>query len=113
MNKPTIGKANVLTSYDILYASSTDPDVTSIDSVVRNGNMSMKYVDGAINVKSESNITSLRIYSTTGMEVKPVSIRTTSTFTSAFLGSLPSGIYVAYATDNNNNECKLKFFVKE
>lgn len=113
MNKPTIGKSNMLTSYDTLYGSSTDPDATSIDSVIRNGNMSMKYVDGAINVKSESNITSLRIYSTTGMEVKPVSIRTTSNFTSAYLGSLPSGIYVAYATDNNNNECKLKFLVKE
>lgn len=112
MSKPTIGKANELTSYDTLYIAPEDPIDTHIASAAYDGEMIIRYVDGAINVKSSSDITSLNIFSITGMKIKPVSVRSTHNFTSAYLGSLPAGIYVAHATDADGNECKLKFTIR-
>ena len=116
MNIPTIGKANMIGSYDTLYIAPVVPDTpNSIHSTYsKEGGITIAYVDGVINVKSEdAPITNVSIYSTSGMKVAATpTMRANEQFATVNVAALPKGIYVASAVTETGDECRIKFIIR-
>lgn len=116
MNAPSIGKSNRLSTYDTLYIAPAEPDPTpdGIASYKKESGVSMAYVDGVINVKSEdAPIKDICIYSPLGMKANAtVTKRAGEQFASVNAGSLPKGIYVVRVIIEGNEEYSMKFNVK-
>ena len=116
MNTPTIAKANLLSSYDTLYVKPIDPtpEPDAIRSYTKEGGMSIAYVDGVVNVKSEdSPIQSVNVYNTSGMRMATTSLtRANNQFASINVATLPRGIYVVSAQTESGDECHIKFIIK-
>lgn len=113
MNTPTIAKANVLSSYDTLYIA-PQPEPDAIRSYTKEGGMTIAYVDGVINVKSEdSPIQHVNIYTTSGMRMAATANRRNGEqFVSVYVATLPKGIYIVSATTESGDECHIKFIIK-
>jgi hypothetical protein len=113
MNKPTPLAANIYTNNVIEYVHYMEPDAVKSASIGRNGAISMAYVNGVVNVKSEtSEITSVNVYSASGMKIPATATRKTGTFTTLSLGFLTPGIYIATATNAEGDTCRIKFMVR-
>ncbi len=112
MDIPTPGKANILTSYSTLYVPEEDPVANDI-AMIRDGGMTIAYVDGVINVKSEdAAIQDIAVYSTSGIK-QPVSImRSSASYVTVSTSNLANGIYIAKAVNNDGDECHVKFIIK-
>lgn len=114
MNVPTIGKANQLSSYDSLYVVPGDSDNPSsiVTSRQENG-VSMAYVDGVVNVKSEdAAIMKVMVYGMAGMRMNAdMALRSGGHFATVNVGTLPQGIYVVRVV-TEEEECSLKLYVK-
>ncbi|MBR1520620.1 MAG: CotH kinase family protein [Bacteroidaceae bacterium] len=115
MNAPTIDKSNLLSSYDTLFvAPINDPDPDAIRSYTKEGGITIAYVEGAVNVKSEdAAIRSIAVFSTSGMKmpVEPM-MRQGDQFASIHVATLPRGIYIVKAVTAEGDECHIKFIVK-
>jgi len=115
MNMPTIGKANQTGSADILHVKPVDdPETNDIRSYTKEGSITIAYVDGVINVKSEDDpISSINIYSMSGIKMEASQFsKNGESMISVYVGSLPKGIYIATVNTKNNDECRIKFFKK-
>ncbi len=114
LDKPTPGKENIYTSYAVEYiAPIIEPEEPNSIAMVRDGGMTIAYVDGVVNVKSEdSNISSVNVFSASGAKVAAEITRNTGSFVTVNVGSLPRGIYVAIATNADGDTCKVKFIIK-
>lgn len=115
MNTPTIAKTNRIGSYDTLYVKpveQTDPD--AIQSYTKEGGITIAYVNGAVNIKSEdSSIRTADIYSMAGMKMATTSFANTGNkFMSINVATLPKGIYLVSATTEDGDECHIKFIIK-
>ncbi|MDO5483010.1 MAG: CotH kinase family protein [Bacteroidaceae bacterium] len=114
MNIPTIAKSNMLSSYDTLFIAPAEPEPDAIRPYIKEGGITIAYVDGAVNVKSEeSPISSIGIYNTLGMPM-PVNaiMRAGRQFASLNVTTLPKGVYVVKATTQMGDECHIKFIIK-
>jgi hypothetical protein len=114
MNIPTIAKSNMLSSYDTLFIEPVKPEPNAIRPYIKEGGITIAYIDGTVNVKSEeSPISSISIYNTLGMPM-PVNaiMRAGRQFASLNVAALPKGIYVVKATTQMGDECHIKFIMK-
>lgn len=114
LNHPTIGKSNTITSYDTLHIEKR-PDPTSIDfaQTSREGGMSIIYSGGYLLIKNEKGQTiSLNIYSTSGQTVVSERLQLHSGYASWKVDSLPKGVYVAAAKNNDEEKVFIKFIIK-
>ena len=116
MNIPTIAKANILGSYDTLYVKPVNPtpEPDAIQSYTKEGGITIAYVDGVVNIKSEdAPIRTADIYSMSGMKMTATSFTNAGNqFVSIHVEGLPKGIYLVSATTTEGNECHIKFVVK-
>src|SRR5574344_412871 len=116
MNIPTIGKANQIGSCDILYVKPVEEpeEPNAIRSYTKEGGITIAYVDGVINVKSEdAAIRSVNIYNASGVKMEATQfINPGQQFTSIYVATLPKGIYIAKATTQTGDECHIKFFIR-
>ncbi|MDO5483009.1 MAG: CotH kinase family protein [Bacteroidaceae bacterium] len=113
MNIPTIAKSNMLSSYDTLFIAPAEPEPDAIRPYIKEGGITIAYVDGAVNVKSEeSPISSIGIYNTLGMPM-PVNaiMRAGRQFASLNVTTLPKGVYVVKATTQMGDECHIKLSI--
>lgn len=119
MNAPTIGKSNIIGSYDTLYVKpieipDTPTDAEAIENVLKENGVTIAYVDGVVNIKSsDAAITSIKVLSTAG-SVMPVSVNTRSNahFATVIVANLPKGIYVARVTTDDGDEKNFKFIIR-
>ncbi|MBO4664886.1 MAG: CotH kinase family protein [Bacteroidaceae bacterium] len=114
MDKPTPGKSNIYTTYAVEYVEPEpiEPEPDAI-AIVRDGGMTIAYVNGVVNVKSEDYpILSVEVFSTSGAKVAGNITRNNGSFVTLNVSTLRPGIYVATAANNNGDECKIKFVVK-
>ena len=122
MNHPTIAKANQISSYDTLYVKPIDGDIPGeipggsddIRTYTKEGGISIAYVGGVINVKSEdSPIRSAQLVNASGMKMTPAQfVHNGGRFISIDAGTLPKGIYIVTAITQDGDECHTKFFIK-
>lgn len=117
MNIPTIGKTNQIGSYDTLYAAPVEeePELpNSIRSYTKEGGITIAYVDGVVNVKSEdAAITRLGLFNAAGMKMGTAqTTRASSHFASIYVATLPKGIYIVSAATESGDECHIKFAIK-
>ena len=113
MDKPTPGKANIYTTYAVEYVKPIPEPVPDAIAMVRDGGMTIAYVNGVVNVKSEDyTISSVNVFNASGSKVAGNIIRSNGSFVSINVSTLRTGIYVATATNTNGDECKIKFVVK-
>ena len=121
MNTPTIAKANLLSSYDTLYVKPVvepepepEPEPDAIRSYTKEGGLTIAYVDGAVNVKSEdAALADVYVYSPSGMRLSVAPLyRTDRHFASLHVANLPKGIYMVRATTTEGDECQIKFISK-
>ena len=113
MNIPTIAKSNMLSSYDTLFIEPVKPEPNAIRPYIKEGGITIAYIDGTVNVKSEeSPISSISIYNTLGMPM-PVNaiMRAGRQFASLNMAALPKGIYVVKATTQMGDECHIKLSI--
>ena len=114
MNIPTIGKTNQLGSYDKLYEVPDEPEPDGIRSYSKDGGITIAYVDGVVNVKSEdAPLARLGVYSTAGTKVNAtVTTRSNEKFATIHVSTLPKGIYIVSATTASGDENHIKFVIK-
>lgn len=116
MNIPTISKANMLSSYDTLYIKpiTPEPEPDAIRSYTKEGGMTIAYVGGTVNVKSEdAAIQHVSIYNASGMKMTTEQFnRSNEQFVSVYVATLPKGIYIVSATNADGDECHAKFIIK-
>ena len=76
MNVPTIAKMNKIGSYDTLYVKpiKPTPEPDAIRSYTKEGGITIAYVDGVVNIKSEdAAIRTANIYNMSGMKMTATS----------------------------------------
>ncbi|MCH5175302.1 MAG: CotH kinase family protein [Prevotellaceae bacterium] len=116
MNIPTIGKANLIGSYDTLYVAPIVPDEPNAihNTYSKQGGITIAYVDGVVNVKSEdAPIIGVSIYSTSGMKIAAAPMmRANERFATVNVATLPKGVYVASAVTEAGDECRIKFIIR-
>jgi len=114
LDKPTPGAQNIYTSYAVEYVAPepVDPTPDAI-AMVRDGGMTIAYVEGVVNVKSEdADITSVEVFSVSGTKTAAQMIRNTGSFATINVNGLSKGIYVAVATNASGDSCKVKFVIR-
>ncbi|MBP5375986.1 MAG: CotH kinase family protein [Bacteroidaceae bacterium] len=116
MNIPTIDKTNRLGSYDTYYEKPVKPtpEPDAIQSYTKEGGITIAYVDGSVNIKSEdSPIQTADIYNMSGMKMAATSFaHGGNKFVSINVASLPEGIYLVSTTTEDGDECHIKFVIK-
>ena len=116
MNIPTIAKANKIGTYDTLYVKPIDPtpDPDAIKSYTKEGGITIAYVNGVVNIKSEdSAIRTADVYSMAGMKMEASSFtHAGNKFVTIHVADLPRGIYIVKATTEEGDECRIKFIIK-
>ena len=110
---PTPGKANILTSYATEYvAPEPEPEPDAI-TITRDGGMTIAFIDGVVNIKSEdAAITLAAVYAASGAKQAVNTTRSTNSYVTLNVSSLPTGIYIAKAVNADGNECQIKFVIK-
>ena len=90
------------------------PEPDAIQSYTKEGGITIAYVDGVVNIKSEdAPIRTADIYSMSGMKMTATSFTNAGNqFVSIHVEGLPKGIYLVSATTTEGNECHIKFVVK-
>ena len=116
MHLPTIEKSNTIDTYASVweYVPEGNPG-TSIRSLAsRSAGMSIAYASDQLLIKSEdSQDVAVSVYTPSGALVMRQSIELIeTTHGRVSVASLPAGIYVARATDADDNECAVKFVKK-
>ena len=116
MNIPTIAKTNQIGSYDTYYEKPIKPvpEPDAIQSYTKEGGITIAYVDGAVNIKSEdSPVRSIDIYNMSGIKMGATSFsHGGNKFVSLNVTTLPQGIYLVSATTEDGEECHIKFIIK-
>ena len=114
MNIPTIAKANKIGSYDTLYVKPIDPTPDAIHSYTREGGITIAYVNGVVNIKSEDAvISSAEVFSMAGMKMEAFNFtHAGNKFVTINVANLPRGIYIVRATTEEGDECHIKFIIK-
>lgn len=114
MHTPTIGRQNILTSYDTIYAQPHGTDDTPVESLIaHNGTMRIMAEGNSIVVRSEIATTAtLTIYTATGQTVQTSQLNLSRGTVTTTAGNLPAGIYIARAKSADDETCSCKFVVK-
>ena len=117
MNYPTIAKANQIGSYDTLYVKPIDNGEGESDAIrtyTKEGSITIAYVGGAVNVKSEdSPIRNAQLFNASGMKVTATQFtHNREHFVSIDVAILPKGIYIVTVSTEDGDECRTKFFIK-
>ena len=111
MSVPTIAKPNLLSSYDSLADQSTLSIGTHLVSIA-NG-LKLSYAQPRLLLKSErSGNCRLDIYTTGGQLLQSTSLSIHAQRAQFDVSHLPSGFYIARATDDEGNRVSCKFVVK-
>lgn len=117
MNAPSIGKANRLSSCDTRYVKPVDPDPVVPDGIAsfkKESGVSMAYVDGVINIKSEdADIKSVSVFSAAGVKAS-AAVRTKQgeRYATVMAHNLPKGVYVVRVIIDGNDEYSMKIGIK-
>lgn len=114
MNIPTIAKTNKIGSYDTLYVKPIDPTPDAIQSYTHEGGITIAYVNGVVNIKSEdAAIKSAEVFSMAGMKMESSNFtHAGNKFVTINVADLPKGIYIVRATTEEGDECHIKFIIK-
>mgnify|MGYP003312647012 CR=1 FL=1 len=116
MSVPTIGKSNMLSSYDTVHVQLTQEEIAlDIDAptiITRDGAMSMAYINGYIVAKSEiRHDAQLTLFNMAGQKVGSARL-SLADGTDSYMVTLPNGTYIAKAKDVDGHECVIKFVVQ-
>ena len=116
MSVPTIGKSNMLSSYDTVHVQLTQDEIAlDIDAptiITRDGAMSMAYINGYIVAKSEiRHDAQLTLFNMAGQKVGSARL-SLADGTDSYMVTLPNGTYIAKAKDVDGHECVIKFVVQ-
>ncbi len=88
----------------------TDPVMPEGVYAPRSGGMSIACVGDYLSIKNEDcPLTSVRVYSVSGMTLLDLEVDTSSGHAKVSIASLPRGVYVATATDREGNLVQTKF----
>ncbi len=116
MTIPTIRKSNKMNSYATLWEGSGGKDgIGGVEAggASRSGGMSIACVSDYLSVKNEDcPLTSVRVYSVSGMTLLALEVDTSSGHARVSVASLPRGVYVATANDRDGNLVQTKFIKK-
>ena len=112
MTIPSIDASNRIGSDASLYVYSNEE--TGIHTVIADDeSMEVAYEDGYIRVKDDQNQSAqLAIYTSVGQQTLTAQLRMQSGDASAYVGNLPSGVYVALVTGANGATVTCKFIIK-
>lgn len=116
MTVPTIGKTNILSSYDSCFVQNLPtptPDAIGSISVHSDGGLRIYVANDAVVVRSEDcPSATLTIYTVGGATVASVNLRMEQQRAEQPLTMLPAGTYVAAASDTDGNRCAVKFVIR-
>jgi len=117
MTSTTISRTNQVSTYASLweYEAPEDSTETSIPGtlVSRTGGMSIAYTGECLSIKSEENPNvTVTVYSPAGSLVLSRALFMATGHERISLASLPAGVYIARARDNDGSECATKFIKK-
>ena len=109
---PTIDASNRIGSYDSLYVyNGEESGIRSV--VVDDESMEVAYEDGYVRVTSDQNQTAqLAVYTSVGQQTLTANLRLEAGEAKAFVGNLPSGVYVAVVTGADGEAGSCKFIIK-
>ena len=109
MNVATIGKANIFSSYATMV-DQTKPDPTHIYMTSAANGLRICYSAQQLIIKSdESNSVKVNIYRADGVHEDQFNVDLSSAGTRIELNTLPHGLYVAHAYDDNGTHVCCKF----
>ncbi len=115
MTKPTIKSSNLMNTYATLWSGEEgSTDIEDIyTTTTRNGGMSIACVGDYLSIKSEeSDHVTLGVHTLSGITVMYRNVSMEGGHGRVNISALPSGIYVAHATDEEGDECATKFVKK-
>ena len=109
MNVPTIGKANLTSSY---LTAITQPALTGIRNLKIETDLSMRYQSGQLTIHSDGDgRLEVRIMGIAGQTVGHVTTTLTGSVVEIPVGNLFPGVYIATAIDEWGNKATCKFTV--
>lgn len=114
MNVPTIGKANKLSTYDVLCLDKETSTPTSITEITEVDGIAMAYAAGVVNVRCEkSAIKQVEIYNMAGMKLNTdMMAREDNHFVTVKVSHLAKGVYVLRAVAADGQKRSLKLQIK-
>ena len=112
MGIPTIDSNNHIGSYDSLYVYNGEE--SGIKAVqVDDDSMELVYENGYIRVTSKQHTTArLEIFNSVGQQTRSERMNLQVGETSAYVGNMSAGVYIAIVTDANGVTGSCKFIIK-
>ena len=118
MNVPTIGRRNLHTSYLTTVDQSDVNGIVLLSQENQDGGLSLRYAAGHLIVSQApspsshpSSLITLTIYTLSGQQLSAANMRMNGGRAEADCHHLPTGCYVARATDEQGHTATLKFVV--
>jgi uncharacterized protein YjdB len=106
---PTIGKKNQLDSYSQFVAEQTPTGIARVTTTAANGKLQLAYASGRLIVRGEGNYAEVNIYTLAGQLTATVGVNLYDGLGYVEAAQLPSGCYVARATDKSGHQAACKF----
>ena len=106
LTTPTIGKANIMTS----YAEMLEEQVSGIrnETVSIGNSITLRLVAGNFIVRSNAEWASIEVYTLGGQKVAETAVDITGGIGTSAAPALPHGCYIAKATDSNGKTATMK-----
>ena len=108
MSQPTIGKKNILTSYNTHLAHQTPTDIQTIATTAP-AKLTLSYASKQLFVRGEGQLATVEIFTLHGQKVATVVVNLHGGFGVVSATSLPAGCYVAKAHDESGHTAVCKF----
>lgn len=99
LTTPTIGKANIMTSYANKIAEQTS-GITTLLATATNG-ISLRMAAGNFIVRTEAPVVKIEVYTLSGQKITEATVNTANGIGTLAANTLPQGCYIAKATDSN------------
>ncbi len=108
MSLPTIGKKNLLTSYNE-YIEHQTPTSVNHSTIDAGSKLTMNYASGQLFLHGLDKTATVEIFTLGGQKITTVVINMNSGFGTAMISTLKAGCYVAKAISNSGNTAVCKF----
>ena len=111
MNIPTIGKANITSSY-VTFVEQENPVVTGISDIAAANSLQVHYANGRLVVESNADADiRVSVANLSGQNVLATTSCVSGGRADVGVSQLRSGIYVAIVSDNKGNKAACKFVI--
>ena len=111
MNIPTIGKANITSSY-VTFVEQENPVVTGISDIAAANSLQVRYANGrlVVEINADADIR-VSVANLSGQNVLATTSCVSGGRADVGVSQLRSGIYVAIVSDNKGNKAACKFVI--